>query len=205
MNLYLGHRADAQNEISIPIKEAGSLLIAGLSGSGKSVYLHTMLKKALSHYGPESLKLVIYDGKRVEFPRYKDDPHLLLPIGTKIEDFQHQVTYLQGFIGNKEKSPVLFIADEFADIVYQNPHAQEEVERLMEVSLANGIYLILSTQIESSYSDKMLSLADTKMSFTQFEEDGLRFVDDRNTEALEQGAAIVTRKDKEPIRVKIEY
>ena len=205
MNLYLGHRADTQEEILLPIEEVGNLLIAGHSGSGKSIYLHTMLKKTLSHYGPESLKLVIYDDKRVEFPRYKDDPHLLQPIGMKAEDFQNQVAYLQGFIENKEKPPVLFIVDEFADMAYQNPRIREEVERLMEGGPANGVYLILATQVESSYSEKMLSLAGAKMSFTQFEEDGLRFVGDRNTETLEQGTAIVARKDKEPIRVKIEY
>lgn len=64
------------------LTEAPHLLVAGTTGSGKSVCLNTILCSLLLKNGPGKLGLVLIDPKRVELARYKDLPHLLAPVAT---------------------------------------------------------------------------------------------------------------------------
>ena len=206
IKLYLGHLCDVPNSSSfVPISETGNILIAGSCGSGKSIYLRTMIQALLATYQPGSVGLVLFDGKRLEFNRMKDDPHLFLPLGHSLSDFKNQLTVLQGLIGIRSESdaPILFIVDEFADVCFKDPSLRGPVEHLMEVGSKNGIYVILATQVESSYSKKMLDFAGTRIAFDLCEADSLEFMGNNMADGLATGKAIVLLKGKQPAKVEI--
>jgi len=144
------------------------LLVAGATGSGKSVCLNILLMSLLYGYGPDDLKLILVDPKRVEFTVYNGIPHLIAPVVTDVDrttnalkwtirEMDRRFDVLSKFgardIGSynersEEKMPYLvFVVDELADLMVQ---AQSEVEgpivRLAQMARAVGIHLVLATQ-----------------------------------------------------------
>lgn len=69
-------------DLLIDLAQAPHLLVAGATGSGKSVCLNAILAGLLMRRTPDELKLILVDPKRVEFPPYNDLPHLLVPVIT---------------------------------------------------------------------------------------------------------------------------
>ena len=59
------------------------MLIAGTTGSGKSVFTNSIILNILFHASPEEVKLILIDPKKVEFPMYNGIPHLLIPVVTE--------------------------------------------------------------------------------------------------------------------------
>ncbi len=144
------------------------LLVAGSTGSGKSVCLNSIIIGLLYQNGPDDLKFIMVDPKRVEFTVYNRIPHLLTPV---ITDTIKTVNALKWAIGEmdrrfellskhgkrdiasfnqetNEKMPYLvIIIDELADLMAV---AAAEVEgaiiRLAQMARAVGIHLILATQ-----------------------------------------------------------
>ncbi|MFA5128986.1 MAG: DNA translocase FtsK 4TM domain-containing protein [Patescibacteria group bacterium] len=144
------------------------LLVAGSTGSGKSVCLNTVIVSLLYQNSPDDLRLIMVDPKRVEFTVYNGIPHLLTPV---ITDTVKTVNALKWVIGEMdrrfellskhgkrdigafnresgEKMPYLvLIIDELADLMAV---AAAEVEaaiiRLAQMARAVGIHLILATQ-----------------------------------------------------------
>lgn len=207
MRIYLGHLADTGEEYFLPLSEVCNILIAGHCGSGKSIYIHTMHKKLFAKFGPDSLKILLFDCKRIEFNRMKNDPHLLLPIGHNLQDFKKQLAFLERMLGERTKAdpPILFVVDEFADICLEDSEIAKPVEHLMENGPSKGIYLVLSTQMESCYTEKMLEMAGVRISFNQAEVDSLRFIETKETNKLKQGEAVVVSKEKRLVKVRIIY
>lgn len=144
------------------------LLIAGATGSGKTVCINTIIMGLLFQNGPESLRLIMIDPKRVELPCYNDIPHLLTPV---ITDVKKTINALRWTISemerrfdalsktskrdiasyNKsasEKMPyIVIVIDELADImVTSGPEAESLIIRLAQMARAVGIHLILATQ-----------------------------------------------------------
>ena len=148
------------------------LLIAGATGSGKSVCINTMIMSILYKAKPEDVKLIMVDPKRVELGVYNGIPHLLVPVVTDpkkaagalnwaVTEMMHRydlftesgVRQLESY--NKlmekeggEKIPQLvIIIDELADLMMV---AAKEVEdyivRLTQLARAAGIYLVIATQ-----------------------------------------------------------
>ena len=76
------------------------LLIAGTTGSGKSVMTNTLISSLLYRNSPSDMKLIIVDPKQVEMAQYQDIPHLLTPIITAIND---AVAALKALIGDLEE------------------------------------------------------------------------------------------------------
>lgn len=66
--------------INLDFRKFPHMLICGTTGSGKSVFMHTMIMSMIMRNSPENLRLFIIDPKRVEFTKYKDIPHLLGPV-----------------------------------------------------------------------------------------------------------------------------
>jgi DNA segregation ATPase FtsK/SpoIIIE, S-DNA-T family len=144
------------------------LLVAGATGSGKSVCLNTLIMSMLFANGPDDLKFIMVDPKRVELQVYNGIPHLIAPVITDTEktvnalkwalremDRRFDVLSKMGArdIGSynskaEDKLPYLvIIIDELADLMVT---AMQEVEgpivRLAQMARAVGIHLVLATQ-----------------------------------------------------------
>lgn len=153
------------------------MLVAGQTGSGKSVFLNTCVATLLCRKTPEELQLAIIDPKRVEFTAYKGIPHLLKVEGqeglvTDVEDarwllnkivdiMEERFRLLEGVQAKKisdynknagTKLPyIVFIVDEFADLMMMGNRAQSKdvenkIVRIAQKARAVGIHMILATQ-----------------------------------------------------------
>ena len=147
------------------------LLIAGATGSGKSVIIHALITSLLYRNPPENLKFIMIDPKRVELTLYNGIPHLLTPVITEPKKAILSLKWLAKEMDRRydllEKSSVrdiasyhknvgtsadplpyiIVIIDELADLMSLYPRELEAaVVRLAQMSRAVGIHLILSTQ-----------------------------------------------------------
>lgn len=144
------------------------LLIAGATGSGKTVCLNAVICCLLLHNTPDDLKLMLIDPKRVELIQYNPIPHLIMPVITDSEkaiealkwlnqemDFRYKrmaevrVRNIQEY--NKMHLPpmpyiVLFI-DELADLMMMaSGEVEQRLCRLAQLARATGIHLVVATQ-----------------------------------------------------------
>lgn len=149
------------------------LLVAGTTGSGKSVFLNTLILSLLFKHNWKDLKLILIDLKKVEFSIYEELPHLLVPIISSpkeamasliwaVEEMERRSSFLKerGMkdlesynreverIGGKDFLPfiVIFI-DELAELMFSTKKAAENpIVRLAQMARAVGIHLVLATQ-----------------------------------------------------------
>jgi len=145
------------------------MLVAGSTGSGKTVCLNSIIVSLLYTYGPDELRFIMVDPKRVELTAYNNIPHLLVPaitevaktlnalkwaIGEMDRRFTQLARYGKRDIGSyneaaDEKMPYLVIViDELADLMVSNTSNEVEtcIIRLAQMARAVGIHLILATQ-----------------------------------------------------------
>lgn len=144
------------------------LLIAGTTGSGKSVCVNAILTCLLLHNTPADLRLVLVDPKRVELTGYNGIPHLLTPVVVDTERVIGALQWLQremdaryhkfAQVGvrnlqeyNARHTPPLpylvAVIDELADLMMLAPDETERsITRLAQLARATGIHLILATQ-----------------------------------------------------------
>ena len=146
------------------------LLIAGATGSGKSVCMNTLILSLACKESPEKVRMLLIDPKRVELTPYNGLPHLMAPV---VVDPEESVSALDGVIGEMnrryrrmeelgvrniegyhnhpqalEPMPYLVIAvDELADLMMTSSHKVEQIlTRLAQLGRATGIHLIVATQ-----------------------------------------------------------
>jgi len=145
------------------------ILIAGATGSGKSVCINSFIASLLFRASPSEVKLILVDPKRVELTQYNGIPHLLTPV---IVEPEKVVAALKWAIAEMERRYKLFaeagarnidsynelsgfqalpylviIVDELADIILFAPSEVEDtITRLAQMARATGIHLVLSTQ-----------------------------------------------------------
>lgn len=172
----------AKSKISVPlgldvagkpkiadIAKMPHVLIAGQTGSGKSVCVNSWITTLLFRASPEEVKLILVDPKRVELKCYDGIPHLLLPVivepekvisalkwaVTEMERRYKQLTEagvrnieaLNDKAGFVSMPYILIIIDELADIMMTSPtEVEESVCRIAQMARAVGIHLILATQ-----------------------------------------------------------
>jgi len=150
------------------LKKLPHLLIAGTTGSGKSVGINAMILSLLYKNSPDELKLIMVDPKMLEFSIYNDIPHLLTPVITDpkkaimalnamVKEMERRyrlmakmkVKNIEGY--NKktdEKLPfIVIVIDELADLMMTSGKDVEySIARLAQMARASGIHLIVATQ-----------------------------------------------------------
>jgi S-DNA-T family DNA segregation ATPase FtsK/SpoIIIE len=150
------------------IEKMPHLLIAGATGSGKSITIHSLIVSLLYKNSPETLRFILVDPKRVELSVYDKLPHLVAPVITEnkkaigalrwvIEEMENRYqTLLEAGARdirsyNQRASQILpylvIIIDELADLMTAYGREVEgAIIRLAQMSRATGIHLIVSTQ-----------------------------------------------------------
>lgn len=163
---------------AIKICDLGSmphLLVAGSTGSGKSVCLNVILLSLLYRLGPEDLKLILIDPKRVEFVTYNYLPHMLIPKAINegqqalnaldwaikemtrrydlfaekhVRNFKEYNSLQTVYDGVEPKLPyIVIVIDEVADLMMNSKREMEDkIKRLAQLARAAGMHLILATQ-----------------------------------------------------------
>jgi S-DNA-T family DNA segregation ATPase FtsK/SpoIIIE len=152
------------------------VLIAGATGSGKSVCVNAILAGLLLRNSPDQLRLILIDPKRVEMALYKDIPHLLVPVVTEPDHAvaalrwavaemesryklfaSHAVRNLAAFnarapeIGLEPLPYTVIVIDELADLMMVSGNEVEElICRVAQLARAVGIHLMVATQRPSA-------------------------------------------------------
>ena len=152
----------------IDLSKTPHLLVAGTTGSGKSVFINTLLTSLLYKFSPKDLKLILIDPKMLELSVYNDIAHLLTPVVTEPKKAivalrwvckemerryslmnEENTRSLEGFNDkSQEKLPyiVVFI-DEMADLMMTaGKEVEHYVQRLAQMARACGIHLVMATQ-----------------------------------------------------------
>ncbi len=143
------------------------LLIAGATGSGKSIMIHSLILSLLFKNSPETLRLLMIDPKRVELSVYDGIPHLLSPVITENKksigvlrwaiqemDRRYQLLLEAGSrdiksynSGGRSMPYIVIVIDELADLMTSYGREVEgSIIRLAQMARATGIHLIVSTQ-----------------------------------------------------------
>ncbi|MEA3512288.1 MAG: DNA translocase FtsK 4TM domain-containing protein [Campylobacterota bacterium] len=154
------------------LKKLPHLLIAGTTGSGKSVGLNSMILSLLYKNSPDNLKLIMIDPKMIEFSIYNDIPHLLTPVITKPTEAINALANMVGemerryalmaetrtknietynekvdITGHQPFPYIVIIIDELADLMMTSGKEVEiSIARIAQKARACGIHLIVATQ-----------------------------------------------------------
>ena len=152
----------------IDLSKTPHLLVAGTTGSGKSVFINTLLASILYKFSPRDLRLILIDPKMLELSVYNDIAHLLTPVVTEPKKAiialkwvckemerryslmnEENTRSLEGYNHKSvEKLPyiVVFI-DEMADLMMTaGKEVEHYVQRLAQMARACGIHLVMATQ-----------------------------------------------------------
>jgi S-DNA-T family DNA segregation ATPase FtsK/SpoIIIE len=147
------------------------LLIAGATGSGKSVMVNALITSLLMRATPDEVRMILVDPKRVELADYNGMPHLLVPVITEADrakaalkwavgememrfrkfagaTARNITSYNETRVDPADRLPyIVIIVDELADLMMRDGRTVEEpIVRLAQKARATGIHLVLATQ-----------------------------------------------------------
>ena len=168
INVAFGVNCIAENVV-FDLAKMPHLLVAGTTGSGKSVFINNLLMSLLYTKTPDELKLILIDPKKVELSCYKDIPHLLTPVISspkhatmalmraveimeeRFELFTNMgVRNIQDYnkkVGDSNLPYIVIVIDELADLMLSNKFDTESaIARLTQKARAAGMYVVVSTQ-----------------------------------------------------------
>ena len=155
------------------IRDLPHMLVAGTTGQGKSVFINSLLVSLLYKAGPEDLRIILVDPKRVEMSIYAGLPHLMLDeivcdvdkairaLNWAITEMNRRILFLEAHkfrniedynedckkSGNEKMPRILIVVDELADLIDLGKKAVEDaINRLARLARAVGIHLVLATQ-----------------------------------------------------------
>lgn len=172
------------NIVTFPLNKMPHMLVAGTTGSGKSVLIHSMIMTLIMRTYPSQCKLMLIDPKQVEFIRYQDCSHLFCPVISKPEsailalkklcdEMDRRFTVLskcrsanledynemkRGREAQFEDMPyIVCVIDEFADLMQTGGNeVTKYVTRIAQKARACGIHLIIATQRPSKDNVPMI-------------------------------------------------
>ncbi len=154
------------------ISKMPHMLIAGATGSGKSVCINTLITSILYKADPNEVKLILIDPKVVELGVYNGIPHLLIPVVTdprraagalnwavqemvkrysmfataNVRDIKGYNEYA-ALSGDRQLEQIIIVIDELADLMMVSPHEVEDsICRLAQMARAAGMHLVIATQ-----------------------------------------------------------
>jgi DNA segregation ATPase FtsK/SpoIIIE, S-DNA-T family len=162
--------------VYIDLAKMPHLLIAGSTGTGKSVCLNSILASILLRATPRTLRMILIDPKKVELNHYESIPHLLTPVVTNMKDASAVLSNIvremesryelmgmerarnlrdwnaaRAAKGEDPIPTVLVVIDELADLMMVSPaEVEDSIIRLAQKSRAVGIHLVLATQRPSA-------------------------------------------------------
>lgn len=171
LKLALGQDVSGQSFVA-DLASMPHLLIAGATGSGKSVCINAIIACLVSTHTPETLRLLMIDPKMVELVNYNGIPHLLAPVVTELEKAigvlswatremdrryklfaKERVRNLEAYNEKAERENgeilpyIVIIIDELADMMMMAPDEVEKtIARIAQMARATGMHLILATQ-----------------------------------------------------------
>ncbi|MCF0237133.1 MAG: DNA translocase FtsK, partial [Sphaerochaetaceae bacterium] len=175
--MVLGQKITGENVV-VDVAKAPHMLVAGTTGSGKSVCINGLICSVLMTKSPKDVRMILVDPKRVELSGYNEIPHLLTPVITEpkkalkamnfiCDEMERRMEIFRG-IGAKNivdynkkiesmnilrvKLPyILIIIDEFADLVMAvGKELENTISRITAVARFAGIVLVLATQRPSA-------------------------------------------------------
>lgn len=174
--LYVGIGKDSiGRNVGINLAETPHMLVAGSTGTGKSVCMNTLIISLIMHARPEELKMVMIDPKRVEMASYHNIPHLACPVITdvrkagvalqKLAKLMHERFKLFETIGvrnisaynrlmKKQNKPIMpyyvVFIDEMADLFNHVKSAEATIIEICSLARAAGMHVVCATQRPSA-------------------------------------------------------
>lgn len=163
----------AGNCVYCDIAKMPHLLVAGTTGSGKSVCMNSIITSILYRAKPDDVKFLMIDPKQVEFSKYANIPHLLVPVVTDprkaagalgwavsemlqryqklsqvgVRDIEGYNKYVQKHEDMESMPKICIFIDEFADLMMAAPkEVEDSVCRLAQMARAVGMHLVIATQ-----------------------------------------------------------
>ena len=152
----------------IDLSKTPHLLVAGTTGSGKSVFINTILTSLLYKFSPENLRLILIDPKMLELSVYNDIAHLMTPVVTEPKKSiialkwvckemerryslmnEQNTRNLENYneIAEEKMPYIVVVIDEMADLMMTaGKEVEHYVQRLAQMARACGIHLIMATQ-----------------------------------------------------------
>ncbi len=157
------------NPIIADIGKMPHVLVAGTTGSGKSVLINSWIASLLFRTNPSEVRLIMVDPKRVELTGYNGIPHLLTPVIVEIDKILSALRWAMNEMENRYKKfaevgvrnidgfnelsgfqampYIIIFIDELADLMAYAPvEVEDTICRLAQMARATGIHLVLSTQ-----------------------------------------------------------
>lgn len=157
------------NPVVADIGKMPHVLIAGTTGSGKSVMMNSIISSLLFRASPAEVKLILVDPKRVEFTIYNGIPHLLTPVIVEPEKILSALKWSMGEMDRRYKlfaersvrniegyndlsgfqalPYIVIIIDELADLMMFAPvEVEDAIARIAQMARATGIHLVIATQ-----------------------------------------------------------
>ena len=162
-------RDTSSKPMIVDLDKMPHVLIAGTTGSGKSIMLNAFITSLLFRNSPDEMKLILIDPKRVELTNYNGIPHLLTPVITEPEKILSSLKWamaemerryklfqsvgVRNITGYNEMSGfqalpyIVIVIDELADLMMFAPvEIEDAITRIAQLARATGIHLVVATQ-----------------------------------------------------------
>ncbi len=157
------------NPVVADIAKMPHVLVAGTTGSGKSVLINSFISTLLFRASPSEVKLIMVDPKRVELTGYNGIPHLMTPVIVEVEKILASLKWAMDEMDRRYKTfaergvrnidsynelagfqalpNIVIFIDELADLMSFAPvEVEDAIARLAQMARATGIHLVISTQ-----------------------------------------------------------